>query len=265
MTSGNPPHSAPPNLLEPLVAELAAQGARAVWLAGSHARLQATPYSDIDVGVIADRPGMGPGYRLERRGGHLVSVSWTTAEATRASFANPALLGAAVPGWRGAVLLHDPDGVGAALRAGAQAWRWEDVAAACDAWVAEEVTGYAEEVQKLVAALEGGRRFAAAAQRNVLALRLALVLSVHRRVLYDSENVLWDLVAEAEGERWAALQRAAFADGGEPLPASARAALALYAHAAAEVDPLLDPRQRAIVAHARSLIVATIGGEERPR
>ena len=96
----------------------------AVWLAGSHARADAVSHSDIDIGVIAE-PGDGPAYRLDRRDGHLLSVAWTTAEATRASFDDPAVLGAAVPGWRGAVLLHDPEGIAAALQREAQAWDWE--------------------------------------------------------------------------------------------------------------------------------------------
>ncbi len=248
-------------MLGPLVDELAARGARAVWLAGSHARGDASTHSDIDVGVIAERQGAGPGYRLDRRGGHLVSVAWTTAAATRASFADPAVLGGAVPGWRGAVLLHDPDGIGAALRDEARAWRWDDVAAACDRWVAEQVTGYAEEVQKLVAALERGATLAVAVQRNVLALRLARILAVHRRILYDTENVLWDRVATTEGEAWSARQHAALAVGGESLAASAGAALALYAQVAATVDSLLDARQGAVVKHALSLIAARIGEE----
>jgi hypothetical protein len=262
-TSGNPPHSAPLSVVTPLAAELAAAGARAVWLAGSHARLEASPHSDIDIGVIADRAGAGPGYRLERRGEHLVSVAWTTAEATCASFRYPAVLGGAVPGWRGAVLLHDPDGVATALRDEARAWRWDDVAGACDAWVAEQITGWAEEVHKLVAAIESGGALASAVQRNVLALRLAPVLAMHRRILYDTENALWDLVARREGEPWTSLQRAALAVDGESLATSTRAALAFYDRAAAVTDALLDARQRSVVAHARGLIAATLAAGER--
>ena len=264
MTDGGA-HSAPPDVLAPLVAGLVAAGANAVWLAGSHARREAHRHSDIDLGVIAERAGMGPGYRLERAGDHLVSVAWTTAEATRASFANPAVLGAAVPGWRRAVLLHDPDGVAAALRHEARAWRWDDVAGRADAWVAEQVTGYAEEVHKLVGALESGARFRAAVQRGVLATRMAFPLSVRRRLLYDSENALWDLVADAEGEPWRGTQAAALALGGEPLAVSAAAALRLYLLAADAAAPLFDARQRAVVEHARTIALDAIATVEATR
>lgn len=232
-----------------VAAELAARGAHAVWVAGSHARGEATVHSDIDLGVIAG-PGDGPGYRLHRRDGYLISVAWTTAEATRASFDDPAVLGAAVPGWRAAVLLHDPDGVAASLQAEARSWQWSRVEGRAGAWVAEQVAGYAEEVHKLVAAMQAGDGWGAAVQRSVLALRLAPVLSVHHRILYDSEHRIYDLVAEAMGRRWTVLQAAAFAVRGEGLAESASAALRLYALAADEVAGLLDERQRDVVSHA---------------
>jgi hypothetical protein len=223
-------------------------GALAVWLAGSHARGDAGPHSDLDLGVVAEQEGMGPGYHLTRREGVLVSVAWTAAERTRASFDDPGLLGAAVPGWRRAVILADPDGIAVALRGVAASWRWTPAReAVCNDWVAEQVTGYAEEVQKLLGALERGRAQTAAVQRSVLSLRLPWIMSVHHRVLYDSENDLVDLVADALGEPWASTQRAALALGGEPIEVSAAAALRLYTLAAAGVDRLLDDRQRTVV------------------
>jgi hypothetical protein len=202
------------------------------------------------LGVIAGREGRGPGYRLLRREGHLVSMAWTTAAATLHSFENPAVLGAAVPGWRRAVILHDTDGIAAGLVAAAQQWTWELVAERCDAWVAEQVAGYAEEVQKLANSLAAGRELVAAVQRNVLANRLAFAMSVRRRILYDSENRLWELVSEAMGEEWTGAQRAAFALSGETLQESSRAALRLYALAAGEVGGLLNERQHAVVGRA---------------
>ena len=91
----------------------------------------------------------------------------------------------------------------------ARAWSWGPIERRCDEWVAEQVTGYAEEVHKLVAALRNGNRPLAAVQRSLLA--------VHRRVLYGSENRLWDLVADAMGEGWSRTQSAALGLGGESL------------------------------------------------
>jgi hypothetical protein len=151
-----------------------------------------------------------------------------------------------VPGWRHAVLLHDPVGVASAIKQEALAWQWGLVADRCDEWVAESLTGYAEEVHKLRTSLRDGEWITAAAQRSVLALRLASILAIHRRILYGSENRLWDLVGAEMGTAWREAQAAAFAVGRESVEASGQAAVRLFQIAVDEVRPLLDDRQRAV-------------------
>jgi len=56
-------------------------------------------------------------------------------------------------------------------------------AAECDEWVAEQVTGYVEEVLKLIPALRTGSRSTEAVQRSLLAIYLAPALAVRRRIL----------------------------------------------------------------------------------
>lgn len=230
--------------------ELLAAGALAVVLQGSHARGDAHPASDLDLYAI----GAGPEYTVRQHNGLLVSVSWRTVEQERAAFRAPATAGLVVPAWRQAAIVADPDGRAAALQQEALAWTWEVVGQqACAAYVAECLTGLAEEVQKLVASLDRDRRWLAAVQRSVLALRLAGVLAVHHRLLCASENDQWELVAGVMGQRWTEAQGDALAVDGVPFVASCTAALELYALAAAAVWPLLDARQRAVVAHACAL------------
>lgn len=71
----------------------------------------------------------------------------------------------------------------------------------------------------------------AAVQRNVLVLRLPMVLAVHLRLPYDSEHEVGDLVAA--GGEWADAQDAALGLRGLPPQDTCRAALALYRDAAA--------------------------------
>src|SRR3712207_1592484 len=125
----------------------------------------------------------------------------------------PGSVCAAVPGWREALMLRDPAGTAAALIEDARVWG--PLQGRCEAWVAEEICTLAEEVHKLFSSLWAGLRATAAAQRSVLALRLAGVMAVHRRILYGSENRLWDLVAEAMGEGWCRTQAAALGLGDE--------------------------------------------------
>jgi predicted nucleotidyltransferase len=171
---------------ERLVPALTARGATAVVLTGSVARGEATNRSDLDLVIVGD----GPGYLLRIEDGVLVSESWATEDAHRARFGSPREVGSSIPGWREASVLHDPDGAAARLREEALSWTWEELGASADEWVAEELTGFVEEVQKLAGALAEGRTLTAAAQRDTLALRLAPILAVHHRLLHGSENAL---------------------------------------------------------------------------
>lgn len=109
----------------------------------------------------------------------------------------------AVFGWRDAVLLDDPTGVGAELQAEARAWSWEKIERKADAWAADQLVGLAEYLPKLMGALEEDRLLDAAAIRADLARRLGEVGAVVHRVTSESENGLWQAVAEAGGSECA--------------------------------------------------------------
>jgi hypothetical protein len=225
-------------LLDNAVARLVAAGARAVVLCGSHARGEGGPLSDVDVYAL----GSGPEYRLERAGGYLLSTSWRTPEAVRAAFADPPHCAGVVSGWREARILHDPDGLAALLQAEARAWTWAPLTGVCDAWVAEQLTGYAEEVQKLRALAPSD--WYCTVLSAALGTRLPMIMTVHLRLITKTEAETWELVAAAMGDTWREAQAAAL--GMEAAP-SGDAALALYRLAAEAVRWLLDARQAAVV------------------
>lgn len=236
-------------LTESMTGRLVAEGALAVVLAGSVVRDEAGPESDVDIYAFGSRSG----YHLERHGNRLVSITWQDPDAERAAFVNPSRVGAVIPAWRSALILADSNGLAARLKADALAWTWDTIGEDnLNGYVASEVTGLAEEVHKLVSALRDGRFWTAAVQRNILALHLAPILSVHLRLLYETENRLWDLVAEGMGDQWRAAQDRAFT---APPADSFRAALQLYALAAAATSALLSPEQRDVVIYAVSLTV----------
>lgn len=245
----NTPHSAL-SVTQEAARELMQAGAVAVMLTGSRATGNATAESDIDLYAI----GNGPEYLLERRGDFLVSVSWRREDEIERSYSSPADIGVLVPGWRQAIILTDPDGVAARLAERATAWTWDVIGDdPLNEWVAEQLTGYAEEVHKLVAHIARETLQYAAAQRSILALRIPIIMAVHKRILYGSENRLWDLVADRMGSEWAKKQSAALGLTGQPFHDSCTGALELYVMACACASDLFDNRQQVVIEHACKL------------
>ena len=239
-------------LAEQLVPEFVARGAVAVALTGSYARGDATSASDLDLMIVGD----GADYVLDVRDGVLVAESWASEEAHRTRLNSVREVGSSVPGWREAIVLHDPEGVAIRLKDEALNWSWEQLGDRPDEWVAEQLVGFAEEVQKLVAALDEHRMLTAAVQRDILALRLARILAVHHHLLYGSENLLWDQVGEQMSAEWRRTQAAAFSIAGESFDASCAAALRLFRLASDCVASLLDERQAAVIRHALAAAVS---------
>ena len=216
--------------------------AEAVALVGSRARGDVHDHSDLDLISV----GRGPVRRLEVHEPYVVSVQWQTPVQVRDGFSNLADL-SPVPGWRRAVIVYDPKKTAAGLKREALAWSWDALGARADAWVAEQVTDYAEEVFQLVGSLRATRYSAAAVQRSVLALRLPRVIAVHRRTLYDGDSQLYEAICAALGEPWRRAHRRALGVQAETLEQTCGAALELYALAAEETKQLMDDRQFAVV------------------
>lgn len=224
-------------------AALIAAGAEAVILTGSYVRGEPLPHADIDLVAVGD----GPHYALRQRGSRLVAVAWRTVAQVESAYATPPEFATVVPGWRQAVILQDPSGTAARLQETARNWSWEPVAEAADRYVAAEAEAYAEEARKLAGALQAANATVAAVQRAVLALHLPAIMAIHRRILYGTENALWDVVAEYEGEPWATAQtRALGLHPVTPLEA-ATAALTLYRLLAAAVFDVATADQRAVI------------------
>lgn len=230
-----------------VVAELMMDGgALGAALMGSHARGDAHPLSDVDI------VGLGRGAAdFREEDGVILSISWVEPEAAMASFTMPHELVMTVPGWRAALPLSDPNGRVAEVIAAARNWCWSaDLDDKAREWLANEVTGYCEEVFGLVRSIESSDDYPAAVVRSVFALRCANLIAVRHGVLYDSEKHLWGLIADRQGGSWRRMQDAAFALDGESVGSSARAALQLFQMVVEESWPDLSAAQRVVVDHA---------------
>jgi predicted nucleotidyltransferase len=221
--------------------------ARAVALTGSVASGTDHPDSDIDLVAVveADR-----GTEIRSVQGRMVTIAWKSTEEIEAALHRPWEAPVAVPCWREALALTDPEGLLEQVKRRAADWSWELVAERADRWAAAGVTGLAEEAHKVCGMLETGNIRAAAVNRSLLATQLPGLLAAADRILYRSENELWDLVCRAEGAAWTADWDAAVGLSGAGLAESCRAALRLYLAAAARVDEALDECERPVVSTA---------------
>lgn len=206
--------------------------------------------SDIDLMIATTA---GEGVQVRQVEGRMVTLTRNTPEDLRAAFSRPWEAGSAVAAWRFASLLHDPDGVMTALQAEARAWTWERIGAEADRWAAGELVGLAEEVHKVAGMLTLGRPRAAAANRAILTLHLGGPLAAANRLLYDSDNDLWDALAAAEGPAWARAWDTAAGLTAATHEDGCRSALHLYRLAADRLAHHLDEADRAIVHTACAL------------
>jgi len=226
-----------------LARQFAEKGARAVLLSGSWARRDARRSSDLDLWVL----GKAGAPSFSWREPFLVSVSRISPAAERRKFLEPPHTGELLGAWRTAITLYDPHGDARRLRDEAHDFRWELVDRKCDRWVARSMVTWGEEAVKIVNSMARGESDTAAVQRNLLAESLVFVLAVHRRIVWVTDNGLWNRLGREEGSLWWSAQRRALALSGETLEQSARAALELYALTARRVRTVLRPAELATI------------------
>lgn len=229
-----------------LADELDPRGTAAVVLAGSWARGDAHVASDIDLWVV----GRPPRTCVLERDGYMVCVKFSRAADERREMRDPGRIDGAILGWRGARILRDPRGVAARLRAEARRFRWSMVGAARERYVADQLAGWAEEVAKLLRALDTGERETAAVQRNLLANRMAFLRLIAREHLWETENGLWEFAGRTESSAFRGAQRAALGTDRPDWRASCEASLRLYALTARASLRALRADNRRIVVEA---------------
>lgn len=238
-------HRAVLRLASRLATEVDPRGEAAVLLAGSWARGDAHQASDIDLWVVGNRGRARQ--KIVERDGHMVCVKFSTPATERREMRNPGRLDGAVPGWRSARILRDPNGVAAQLKSEAYRFRWRPVRSARDRYVADQLVGWAEEVAKLLRALATGERETASVQRNLLANQMAFLRVLPLERFWDTENGLWERAGRWAGAEFHAAQRAALGTDGGSWKESCEGALRLYALTARANLSLLRGEKRRIV------------------
>src|SRR5262249_55731230 len=178
----------PKHLLDELVAELDSEDTVGILLGGSYARGDAGPYSDIDLAPFVPDGHSLPPKRLFYRDGWLVSISSKTVAGWRAGMARPETAIYMVQSLRDARILLDRDGALAALLREAQAFRWELLQVAADAFASMLLVLDIEHVHKLLAALVAHDELALCRALDELLYTMPLAVAVQRGVLILSGN-----------------------------------------------------------------------------
>jgi hypothetical protein len=157
-------HTPTDTWLRELVTELRTPTVVAFALTGSMARGEATRYSDVDLLRFSLTPPERDyeRYTLLMRDGWLVSLSTATIAAKRAELSQPAAALFAVAGLPQMRILDDPVGALVQLQDEAHAFSWQRLQVEADTHVSETVLGVAEEVCKVLSALERQDESAAA-------------------------------------------------------------------------------------------------------
>ncbi len=245
--------------LRRLEGELACPGIIGLALTGSHARGEASESSDVDILRFVEVEPREPSdrYRLEIVYGRLVSVSTTSVEAKRRELEGPDTARFAVPGLRQARVLSDRNGCIRDLVTDAARFRWASVEERARELVSYHLMGCAEEVGKVLGALQRRELYAAVLGAMGLVSGMAEAMALASQLLVESENFFFRELYAAAGDDspWARLHRAAAgfepaASQVDPKRLRSHAALHLYLETAERLRDLIEPQHALVVEHA---------------
>jgi len=258
----------PGHLLDELVAELDTDETVGILLGGSYARGDAGPYSDIDLAPFVPDGRALPPKRLFYRNGWLVSISSKTVAGWRAGMARPEMAIYMVQSLRDARILLDRDGALAALQREAQAFRWEPLQEAADAYASMLLLLDVEHVHKLLAALVAHDELALCRALDELLYTMPLALAVQQGMLVLSGNTYYRQLEETAGTEsgWTRALRQALGVIAVPeaetrdlssLEARGAGALHLYGETVALLWERLSREQRSVVEETLEILHAS--------
>ena len=247
-------------VLDALLAKLTDADTVGFLLTGSYARGDATPFSDVDLIKFTNVvPTVRSAVRYE--GGRLVTISITTVDDKMQEMSKPETAIWAVPGIRQAKVLADSDGSITALKAAAQTFEWTPLQPAANHYACNELAGLAEEVQKILAALNSPNDEAAVYASLGLVLGLTKVIAVKFGVLIESENLYFAAIREEIGadSEWSELHRIASGSVGvTSIRERVLAALRLYVESARLLDEIEDANAKDVVEKTIQLIAGEL-------
>ena len=224
----------PSGYLRSWIDELTDENTVGFLLSGSHARGDASRFSDVDLTKFVNElpTKKSERYVVRFKGDNLLCVTVTTVASKLDELQRPETAIWAVPGIRQARVVSDPTGAIESLKSSAAVFDWSGLRMSADHYAANELAGLSEEAHKLLNAAETDD--ASARDYAIIGLLLGLtkVAAVKLGVMIPSENSYFRVVREAVGgnSRWSEHH---VAIGDAPTRADrASAALSLYVETA---------------------------------
>jgi predicted nucleotidyltransferase len=231
-------------LLARLIAEYDTQQVTGFALAGSHARGDATRYSDVDLLRFVSAEADTQPFIQRYVDGHLLSVTTYSVGRKRADLRLPEAAVWVVPTLRRMRILMDKRGEMAELQREAEMFEWARVQADAEKQLSADFVGWAEEVHKILSGLVRRDESALAYGTLSLVLGMVRIMALARGVLIVSENTYFREVGEAVGvdSDWMRyLERTLGVGSASTVDMRANAALALYRETVRLIEPIITP------------------------
>ena len=242
--------------LHSLVSQLDNENTIGVVLAGSFARGEGGPFSDVDIRCYVRQVPVSEAevYTMRYQDGYLVGIYLTTLENEYASLRSPKKAIWAVAGLRQSRILLDKVGSIAALKESAEDFTWEPLQTAADAYASWNLCGFTEEVYKILGGLAQQDESKTLNATHGLTHGLALTLLVQRGVLIQTENAYIDLAQATAGQESEWTRQYRLTIGLDPLPpeqppflAYGIAGLRLFRETARLLQPILLTEDAAVI------------------
>jgi Nucleotidyltransferase domain len=247
--------------LEALVAELDTDQIRGIILGGSHARGDATPYSDIDLACFVPDSFRPLRKRFLYREGHLISIGLKTIAGVQQQLTDPYQALWIVPSFQQARVLLDKDGSMRQLKRMVEDFAWEPLRTEAIEVAGSLLTCDAEFIHKLLGNSWKGNLSGVTYATAKLFDGATMAMALSHAVFITTDSLYYQEVEVAVGleTAWTHYHRlltgaTTSTEDTSSVQARGKLALQLYRETARLLCPALNEERRSVVEQALRLI-----------
>jgi hypothetical protein len=257
----NPISSLAATFLTELVADIDEAHIRGIVLGGSHARGDATPYSDVDLACFVADSFRPLSKRFLYKDGHLITVGLKTLEGIKQQLAEPYQALWVVPGFRQAKMLLDKDGSMSQLKHMVENFTWDSLRMEARGFAADIILADAEYVHKLFGNLWRSNLSGAAYSTQRIFDGATMAMALYYGVFITTDSLYYQEVESAVGSdsNWTYYHcllsgLKTNSEDTTTIDARGKLALHLYRETASILLPALSEQPRGIVEQVLNLI-----------